>query len=123
MLRVPFGKGELIGICVETKSVSDAGQLREIAEVVDSDSMVSADLLDLALWMAKYYHHYRRHTIYPIPPDIEEENVASSINPDVGRSIQVIHQQIELPSKKSLYELIGQRPGISSEEISAAGFG
>ena len=29
-LRVPFGKGESIGICVETKSVSDAGHLREI---------------------------------------------------------------------------------------------
>ena len=53
-LKVPFGKGELIGICVETKSVSDAGQLREIAEVVDNESLVSTDLLDLALWMAKY---------------------------------------------------------------------
>ena len=75
-LRVPFGKGELIGICVETKSVSDAGQLREIAEVVDSESMVSADLLDLALWMAKYYHHLsERHSLPQFRQTSEKENL------------------------------------------------
>ena len=56
-LRVPFGKGESIGICVETKRESGAKKLREIIEVVDDDSLISADLLGVALWMAKYYHH------------------------------------------------------------------
>ena len=114
-LRVPFGKGELIGICVETKSVSDAGQLREIAEVVDSESMVSADLLDLALWMAKYYHHPIGETLFTtIPPDIRKGKPLTLDKPRCWTINSSNSPTNRAPKQKSLYELIGQRPGISS---------
>ena len=122
-LRVPFGKGELIGICVETKSVSDAGQLREIAEVVDSESMVSADLLDLALWMAKYYHHPIGETLFTtIPPDIRKGKPLKLDKPRCWTINSSNSPTNRAPKQKSLYELIEQIPGISTEEISAAGF-
>ena len=122
-LKVPFGKGELIGICVETKSVSDAGQLREIAEVVDNESLVSTDLLDLALWMAKYYHHPIGETLFTtVPPDIRKGKPVKLDKPKCWTINSNNPPTNKAPKQKSLYELIEQRPGISSEEISAAGF-
>ena len=122
-LKVPFGKGELIGICVETKSVSDAGQLREIAEIVDNESLVSTDLLDLALWMAKYYHHPIGETLFTtVPPDIRKGKPVKLDKPKCWTINSNNPPTNKAPKQKSLYELIEQRPGISSEEISAAGF-
>ena len=122
-LRVPFGRGESIGICLETKHESDAKQLREIIQIVDKESLISADLLEIALWMAKYYHHPIGETLFStIPPDIRKGKplkldkprcwTVNSNNPPTDKA----HKQ------KSLYDLIDQSPGISSEEIRAAGF-
>ena len=67
-LRVPFGKGESIGICIEFKEQSNLGTLREIKEVIDNDALVSSDLIALALWMANYYHHPVGETLFSIIP-------------------------------------------------------
>ena len=122
-LRVPFGKGESIGICVETKRESGAKQLREITEVVDNESIVSADLLGIALWMAEYYHHPIGETLFStIPPDIRKGKPLKLDKPRCWTVNSNKPPTNKAPKQKSLYELIDHRPGISSEEIRAAGF-
>ncbi|MFL2527362.1 MAG: primosomal protein N' [Candidatus Azotimanducaceae bacterium] len=122
-LRVPFGKGESIGICVETKRESGAKQLREITEVVDNESLVSADLLGIALWMAEYYHHPIGETLFStIPPDIRKGKPLKLDKPRCWTVNSNKPPKNKAPKQKSLYELIDHRPGISLEEIRAAGF-
>ena len=122
-LRVPFGKGESIGICVETKRESGAKQLKEITEVVDNGSLVSADLLGIAFWMAEYYHHPIGETLFTtIPPDIRKGKPLRLDKPKYWTIHSNNSPTNNTPRQKSLYDLIDQRPGISSEEIRAAGF-
>ena len=122
-LRVPFGKGELIGICVETKRESDAKQLREITEVIDNESLISADLLGIALWIAEYYHHPIGETVFStIPPDIRKGKPLKLDKPRCWRVNSNKPPTNKAPKQKSLYELINHTPGISSEDIKAAGF-
>lgn len=57
-VRVPFGRSNrrVVGYCVqlETKSV-DPGRFKQVAEVVDASSLLSAPMLRLTRWMAEYY--------------------------------------------------------------------
>ncbi len=57
-VRVPFGTAELVGIVVETVVDADPGiELKTLAEVVDDEPVVQADILQLLRWAAAYYHH------------------------------------------------------------------
>ncbi len=57
-VRVPFGRSnrKVVAYCVqlETKSV-DAGRLKEVAQVVDSSTLLSPEMLRITRWMAEYY--------------------------------------------------------------------
>ncbi len=57
-LRVPFGSGECVGICVSVapESRSDV-PMKPIAAIIDEPPLLSRHLLDLLLWAADYYHH------------------------------------------------------------------
>src|SRR5262245_42117942 len=63
-VRVPFGRQTLVGIRVhspdvETRSHTEvpAGQLKDVIEILDDAPLFPADVLDLATWAARYYHH------------------------------------------------------------------
>jgi primosomal protein N' (replication factor Y) len=66
-VRVPFGRQTLVGIRVgSTDSDTPPGaepfrkpsvQLKDIVEVLDDAPLLPADVLDLATWAARYYHH------------------------------------------------------------------
>ena len=57
-LRVPFGRSNrtVTAYCVhlEAKAV-DASRLKSVADVIDSDSLLSPAMLRLTKWMAEYY--------------------------------------------------------------------
>ena len=56
-LRVPFGRQELVGVLLATKSHSDlpANKLKPALELLDSEPVLDADLLELCCWAADYY--------------------------------------------------------------------
>ena len=56
-VRVPFGRQQLIGICVSLDPPDPHPQPRPLTAVVDRESLFGGDLYGLALWMADYYHH------------------------------------------------------------------
>lgn len=58
-LRVPFGRQELIGICVghSERSDIDPARLRPVQAVLDNEALLPASLLQLCRWAADYYHH------------------------------------------------------------------
>lgn len=58
-LRVPFGRGERIGLLLET--VAEPSVARELLKpataVLDSEPLISKQQLDYLRWVAGYYHH------------------------------------------------------------------
>lgn len=58
-LRVPFQKREMIGILVDVGVKSDfpTDKLKNIHEIIDTESIFSSDIWQLCQWAADYYHY------------------------------------------------------------------
>ncbi len=58
-VRVPFGKGEQVGMLMELRDDSPLAleSLRPVVAVLDSEPLLPPDLLELSLWAQRYYHH------------------------------------------------------------------
>ena len=58
-VRVPFGRGERIGLVVEHPAATDVepARLKTIGEVLDATPSLGPELLASLRWAAEYYHH------------------------------------------------------------------
>src|SRR5215203_4295582 len=58
-VRVPFGRGERIGIVVDHPAATDVApeRLKTIGSVLDGSPVLGAELLLSLRWAADYYHH------------------------------------------------------------------
>ncbi len=58
-IRIPFQKRELVGICMgfAAESTIPIDKLKPIIEVLDTEPVIPADILQLATWAADYYHY------------------------------------------------------------------
>lgn len=57
-VRVPFGKRELVGVCVgENTKPDDSYARKPIVEVLDQESLWTPPVWQLLNWAAGYYHH------------------------------------------------------------------
>ena len=56
-VEVPFGKGNksLIGWVVRGVETTDLAEVKSVALIVDPEPLLTEDLMDLALWMCRYY--------------------------------------------------------------------
>ncbi len=57
LVRVPFGHQELIGVLLEIKNdtAQNPGKLRCALAIIDTNPVISGELLELCLWAADYY--------------------------------------------------------------------
>ena len=57
-LRIPFGRSRLVGILVsiENNSRIESSRLKRVIEVLDDDSLLPANLMQLLGWISRYYH-------------------------------------------------------------------
>ncbi len=57
LVRVPFGRQELVGVLLRTKPSSEQPihKLRPALAIIDSEPTLDQELLDLCLWAADYY--------------------------------------------------------------------
>jgi primosomal protein N' (replication factor Y) len=58
-VRVPFGRGERIGIVVDHPAVTEVppAKLKAIGSVLDAIPAIGTELLQSLRWAAEYYHH------------------------------------------------------------------
>ena len=56
-LVVPFGKGNrmITGWAVRGVETTDLDEVKAVVEIVDPEPLLTPDLLDLAIWMSRYY--------------------------------------------------------------------
>jgi primosomal protein N' (replication factor Y) len=56
-VKVPFGPKKVIGIVLSLKDKSEFDKLRTVEEVIDTEVLLSKEILDFLFWSANYYHH------------------------------------------------------------------
>ena len=132
-VRVPFRNREIVGVLVSLEIQSDvpAAKLRPTSEILDSEPVLSEQLLKLALWTADYYHHSVGDTLSQALPALLRQGY------DLGKEVHDFWQpasnldtQAEVslakaraPKQKEAWELIRQHPdGISAEALRSFGF-
>jgi len=56
-VKVPFGRGNrcAVGWIARGLEATDIKGVKEVAEILDDEPLLTRDLLDLAFWMARYY--------------------------------------------------------------------
>lgn len=56
-VKVPFGRGNrwAVGWIARGLEATDIKKVKEVAEILDDEPLLTRDLLDLAFWMARYY--------------------------------------------------------------------
>ena len=56
-VKVPFGRGRrwAVGWIARGLEATDIKEVKEVAEILDDEPLLTRDLLDLAFWMARYY--------------------------------------------------------------------
>jgi len=55
-VRVPFGHGRVVGMVLDVRD-SSPHELKTIEHIIDDEPLLPPDLVDLARWLARYYHH------------------------------------------------------------------
>ena len=55
-VRVPFGRGRVVGVVLDVRD-SSPHPLKTIEHIIDDEPLLPPDLVDLARWLAGYYHH------------------------------------------------------------------
>jgi len=55
-VRIPFGHAKVVGLVLDVRD-SSPHELKTIERVLDHEPLLPPDLVELAKWMARYYHH------------------------------------------------------------------
>jgi len=137
-LRLPFGRGERIGVLVEKIATSSfkKGSLKQATAVLDSDPLINDEDLKLLLWAATYYQHPLGEVIaaaLPVRLRKGEESVKPGIigwrlttagktaqPTQAPRQLKILQTLVEYPegiTQPLLYGLCGScRPTLRSLE-------
>jgi primosomal protein N' (replication factor Y) len=97
-VRVPFGRGERIGLVVAHPSATalEPGRLKAIGAVLDDTPLIGGELLASLRWAAEYYHHPLGAVLSHALPGLLREGRAIDDPPaiewqltDLGRAVDV----------------------------------
>lgn len=116
---VPFGRGNRIikGIVIDIKDFVESNyKLKSIIDILDGKPLVSKDMIELSLWMAKHYmcsHIDALKTVLP-PGDFKE------IETYITRLKKTISDHSLTPTEKEILKIIDAHDGkVELEKIKA----
>src|SRR4249919_1023984 len=128
-VRVPFGRGERVGIVVEHASASALApaKLKPIREVLDATAPLGPELMHSLRWAADYYHHPIGEVLTHALPAVLREG--RSLDEPPERAWRVTEKgraqplaEIERRAKRQAQALAAIRERDSSEtELAALG--
>ena len=117
-LRIPFGRTTKIGILLATgqKSRIDTPRLKHALEVIDRESLLPPDILDLMAWACRYYHHPPGDVIFSALPTLLRQGHAARLHEtkswrltEDGARIDPV-QLARAPRQAALLELLRTHP-------------
>ena len=122
-IRVPFGKSEMIGICLRRTNNPAQNTLKDIYEVLDESPILSSDHLRIVIWMAAYYHHPIGEVLFStIPSKLRKGEKLKLDEPQFWKINKLKEPPIKAYRQRALYEFIKNRDGANRTTIEAEGF-
>jgi primosomal protein N' (replication factor Y) len=126
-LRVPFGRGNRIGVLVEVAQGTSLplNKLKRVATVLDRAPVIDADLLKFLSWAADYYHHPLGEVVLGALPralrrgrPVPEQGTPGWALSPAGGELDA-EQLRRAPRQKALLEILRRHPaGLSETELS-----
>ncbi len=126
-LRVPFGRSEVIGICVSASVQTPHANTKAVLEVLDEEAAIAKEILDLAQWMSDYYHYPLGEVLATVLPSAARKGSVFEIKPapppDVWHLIDADGISPRAKTQRALVEHL-QHTGQpqSSEALASVGF-
>ena len=121
-VRVPFGTRQVVGIILNTKTITDnddLSKLKSIIECLDEQALLPPDLLSLTQWLSDYYHHPIGDCLQAVLPKKLRQGESSELQTETVWKLQPYSADIKLGKKQQqIMELCKQHvTGISQKDI------
>jgi len=126
-VRVPFGRGERIGLVVEHPSATDVApaRLKTIGAVLDATPALGPELMASLRWAAEYYHHPVGAVLSHALPGLLREGRAIDEPPEpswrlteIGRAVDVA--RLSRSARQQARALLALREGaLTASELDA----
>ena len=122
-VKVPFGRSKAVGVCVATQVTSGHEKLKAIESILDVTPVVPGELMDLAHWMAGYYHYPLGEVLATILPAAARRGADCNIVPDdLWQPAVAELASKRAPAQQALFDYIGEHAPVAGEDLVAAGF-
>jgi len=129
-VRVPFGRGERIGIVIEARggrTVEDSA-LKSVREVLDEEPLIDGELMRSLEWAASYYHHPLGDVLAQALPGLLRQGRPSSTPPeprfqltDTGRAVDRAALRVRSSRQSAALDLLAAAPALTGEALRTAG--
>ena len=129
-VRVPFGRGERIGIVIEARggrTVADAA-LKNVREVLDPEPLIDGELMRSLEWAAAYYHHPIGDVLAQALPGLLRQGRPSRAPPEpafrltaAGRAVDRAALPARARRQNAALALLAASPLLTGEALRAAG--
>ena len=127
-VRLPFGRRELVGVVLGESEGSqvDTAKLRAVSEVLDDSPSLSAELLALGHWAARYYHHPIGDCLHQMLPVALRRNTppadAKPQHWQLADGAELEHIPARAAKQRALFTAFIEQPVLSRDDIREQGF-
>jgi primosomal protein N' (replication factor Y) len=124
-IRANFANRNLVGIVVECDPEDAHADLKPIRKSLDAVPCASEELLDLATWLAGYYHHPIGEVLHTMLPSAALKGDPLTWNPEHVWSVRSEADETILaraPRQQALFEYLRSREATSARTVREAGF-
>jgi primosomal protein N' (replication factor Y) len=120
---VPFGRSFTVGICVRANVESIHERLKEIRATLDESPAVDEQFMQLAEWMADYYHHPLGEVLATMLPAAARRGAQFELDADdYWRVTQLEFDNRRARRQAALHDHLAATGIASGADVVAAGF-
>ena len=129
-VRVPFGRGERIGIVIEAQGgrrVEDSA-LKAVREVLDQEPLIDGELMRSLEWAAGYYHHPIGDVLAQALPGLLRQGRPSQAPPEpsfrltaAGRGVDRKALRTRASRQSEALDRLAASPVLTGEALRSAG--
>ena len=129
-VRVPFGRGERIGIVIEARGgrTIDDSALKNVREALDEEPLIDGELMRSLQWAADYYHHPIGDVLAQALPGLLRQGRPSQAPPEpafrltaAGHAVDRPALRARAPRQAEALDLLAAAPSQTADALRAAG--
>ena len=124
-VRVPFGRTSVVGLVVDVLD-SSPHELKTATDVIDDTPLLPADLVGLAQWLVRYYHHPIGDVVKTLMPVSARRGARAAPSDEVAWT-PVGNQETaddllrRAPKQRALFGRLGELGAVADADVTALG--